>query len=614
MKFFIDELEILFPYEYIYPEQYAYMVELKKGLDAKGHCLLEMPSGTGKTITILSLIVAYMLRYPAKIAKLLYSTRTLSEIEKAAEELRVLCDYYKTNKLDTNVLGVILSARKNLCIHPSVADEPNGRVVDARCHALTAPFVRARHAEGEDVNVCSFYEKLDSLGRDTILPPNIYNLEDLKDLGTKQGICPYFLARQTLIHANVVIYSYHYLLDPKIAGIVSKDFNKNTVVVFDEAHNIDNVCIDSLSSHITSKNLDKAIEGINKLDAEITAMKERDSQRLKEEYKKMVDGLREIYRNREANAALANPIVPDQVLKITELPGSIRSAEHFIGFMKRFIMYLKLRMNSTTVVQETPIMFIKDVYQRVCINRKPLRFCTERLSSLLKTLEISEIIDFSSLVTVAQFATLVSTYVKGFMIIIEPFDEKSSTDSCVMHFSCLDASIAIKPILDYFNTVVITSGTLSPLDMYPKILNINPVIMTSLTMTLSRQCFLPMVVGRGNDQVALTSKWESREDSSVARNYGHLLLEMVKVVPDGVVCFFPSYLYMKSVVAAWYDQGIIEKILDYKLIFIETQNIVVTNHAIKCYAEAVERGKGALLLSVARGLLYLLFLSSFKFI
>lgn len=269
--------------------------------------------------------------------------------------------------------------------------------------------------------------------------------------------------------------------------------------------------------------------------------------------------------------------------------------------MKRFIMYLKLRMNSTTVVQETPIMFIKDVYQKVCINRKPLRFCTERLSSLLKTLEISEIIDFSSLITVAQFATLVSTYMKGFMIIIEPFDERSSTDSCVMHFSCLDASIAIKPILDYFNTVLITSGTLSPLDMYPKILNINPVIMTSLTMTLSRQCFLPMVVGRGNDQVALTSKWESREDSSVARNYGHLLLEMVKVVPDGVVCFFPSYLYMKSVVAAWYDQGIIEKILDYKLIFIETQNIVVTNHAIKCYAEAIERGKGALLLSVARG-------------
>jgi Rad3-related DNA helicase len=33
----------------------------KRALDAEGHCLLEMPSGTGKTISLLSLIVAYQL-------------------------------------------------------------------------------------------------------------------------------------------------------------------------------------------------------------------------------------------------------------------------------------------------------------------------------------------------------------------------------------------------------------------------------------------------------------------------------------------------------------------------------------------------------------------------
>lgn len=31
----VDGLEVLFPYEYIYPEQYAYMIELKRSLDAK---------------------------------------------------------------------------------------------------------------------------------------------------------------------------------------------------------------------------------------------------------------------------------------------------------------------------------------------------------------------------------------------------------------------------------------------------------------------------------------------------------------------------------------------------------------------------------------------------
>lgn len=41
-----------------------------------------------------------------------------------------------------------------------------------------------------------------------------------------------------ILHANVVVYSYHYLLDPKIADLVSKELARKAVVVFDEAHNI----------------------------------------------------------------------------------------------------------------------------------------------------------------------------------------------------------------------------------------------------------------------------------------------------------------------------------------------------------------------------------------
>lgn len=42
MKFQLEGLTVYFPYEYIYPEQYQYMLELKHSLDAKGHCLLEV--------------------------------------------------------------------------------------------------------------------------------------------------------------------------------------------------------------------------------------------------------------------------------------------------------------------------------------------------------------------------------------------------------------------------------------------------------------------------------------------------------------------------------------------------------------------------------------------
>lgn len=51
MRFDLDGLDVFFPYEFMYPEQYDYMLELKRSLDAKGHCLLEMPTGAIDNIT-----------------------------------------------------------------------------------------------------------------------------------------------------------------------------------------------------------------------------------------------------------------------------------------------------------------------------------------------------------------------------------------------------------------------------------------------------------------------------------------------------------------------------------------------------------------------------------
>ena len=81
MKFFIDDLEIIFPYDYIYPEQFEYMKDVYKSILKKGHCLLEMPSGTGKTISLLSLIVAFQLEKDPE-RKLVYCSRTVPEIDK----------------------------------------------------------------------------------------------------------------------------------------------------------------------------------------------------------------------------------------------------------------------------------------------------------------------------------------------------------------------------------------------------------------------------------------------------------------------------------------------------------------------------------------------------
>jgi DNA excision repair protein ERCC-2 len=106
---------------------------------------------------------------------------------------------------------------------------------------------------------------------------------------------------------NVIIYSYHYLLDPKIAERVSKELSKDCIVVFDEAHNIDNVCIESLSTDITEDSLRKATRGAQNLERKISEMKETDAEKLQSEYAKLVEGLRDADQAREEDAFMSNP-------------------------------------------------------------------------------------------------------------------------------------------------------------------------------------------------------------------------------------------------------------------------------------------------------------------
>ena len=58
------------------------------------------------------------------------------------------------------------------------------------------------------------------------------------------------------------------------------------------------------------------------------------------------------------------------------------------------------------------------------------------MTSLIRTLEIKDLIDYSSLRQIAAFATLVSTYQKGFIIILEPFaNDLDKIPNPILHFA-----------------------------------------------------------------------------------------------------------------------------------------------------------------------------------
>ncbi|CCD23262.1 TFIIH/NER complex ATP-dependent 5'-3' DNA helicase subunit RAD3 NDAI_0B02270 [Naumovozyma dairenensis CBS 421] len=604
MKFYIDDLPVLFPYPKIYPEQYHYMCDLKKTLDAGGNSILEMPSGTGKTVSLLSLTISYQMHYPEH-RKIIYCSRTMSEIEKALVELENLMAYRAKELGHVETFrGLGLTSRKNLCLHPVVSKERKGSVVDEKCRRMTNGIAKRKLEQdpNADAELCEYHENLYKMEVDEYLPNGVFSFEKLIKYCEERTICPYFVVRRMISMCNIMIYSYHYLLDPKIAERVSNEVSKDSIVIFDEAHNIDNVCIESLSLDLTNDVLRRATKGAHALEEKIDDVRKIDSQRLQDEYDKLVEGLHssDIVPEQE-EPFVETPVLSKDLLK-EAIPGNIRRAEHFVSFLKRLIEYLKTRMKVLHVISETPKSFLQHLKQLTFIDRKPLRFCSERLSLLVRTLEVNDVEDFNSLKDIATFATLISTYEDGFLLIIEPYEiENAAVPNPIMRFTCLDASIAIKPVFEKFSSVIITSGTISPLDMYPRMLNFETVLQKSYSMTLAKKSFLPMIVTKGSDQVAISSRFEIRNDPSIVRNYGSMLVEFAKITPDGMVVFFPSYLYMESIVSMWQTMGILDEVWKHKLILVETPDAQETSLALETYRKACSNGRGAILLSVARG-------------
>ena len=149
------------------------------------------------------------------------------------------------------------------------------------------------------------------------------------------------------------------------------------------------------------------------------------------------------------------------------MPGNIRRAEHFIGFMKKVVEHLKSRLQTVAgpnggVQSETPLAFLHRMMNGTSLEARPLKFAYSRLNSLLRTLQVSNLDEFNALSDVADFSTLLATYSEGiakFAIIMEPNGSIiPGANEPVIQLACLDSSLAIAPLFKRFESVIITSG------------------------------------------------------------------------------------------------------------------------------------------------------------
>ena len=117
-------------------------------------------------------------------------------------------------------------------------------------------------------------------------------------------------------------------------------------------------------------------------------MKEADQQRLNDEYRRLVEGLRESNNIPGGEDLLAAPVLPADMPE-EAVPGNIRNAQLFLRLMRTVCTYLKQRLKVSQVESESPMSFLLKMRQTLSIETRSLRFAYSRLNSLLRTLQVS---------------------------------------------------------------------------------------------------------------------------------------------------------------------------------------------------------------------------------
>ncbi len=87
-----------------------------------------------------------------------------------------------------------------------------------------------------------------------ILTKNVYDIEELTAIGKMHSQCPYYLARSKLSNVDIAVIPYHYILTSSIRKKLPLKI-ENSIVIFDEAHNLERVCEEIMSFKLSVEKL-----------------------------------------------------------------------------------------------------------------------------------------------------------------------------------------------------------------------------------------------------------------------------------------------------------------------------------------------------------------------
>ncbi|XP_029836155.3 regulator of telomere elongation helicase 1 homolog [Ixodes scapularis] len=612
----IKGVTIHFPHE-PYDVQKIYMEKMIECLQSGVNGILESPTGTGKTLSLLCSSLAWLedrkaylqlnagmhksadtsssgllshLEHlfgpcdgvvPSSLSpKIIYSSRTHSQLSQAINELKKTSYKY--------VRSVVLGSRDQLCIHPEVQRlQDNASKLRLCRHKVTT-------------RSCQFHLNYDTkMTRSEFQEQSVMDIEDLGKLGKKFACCPYYAARTLKEKADIIFLPYNYLVDPKSRKAHGVDLAGN-VVIFDEAHNIENMCEESMSFQLLSSDVALCIKEVSHV-ADLKQQKETES------------------------AFGSEGAEPDfTLLDIAKVKAILFSIE---GTMDTAVA----QASGESVTKPGNFMF--EVLNMAGVDRVNKDELLDLLDKMVSFLEVNAVGAFSpkgtglnrlstilnSLYAVeGDGSSVESIFKQKYKVHIQKDINKKKGSQDVWTVSratnkkpdwtlncwCFSPSVSMTNLLKQgIRSIILTSGTLSPLGSFASELGIPfPVQLENPHVISDKQIYVS-VLSNGCDGQLLNCTYENRSNTSYLASLGRSISNFCRVIPGGVLLFFPSYAVMKSFVEFWTSNGIMASLALVKPVVMEMQRSVDFSTLIQEYYENVDSAekKGCILMAVCRG-------------
>lgn len=143
----------------------------------------------------------------------------------------------------------MIGSRDKLCINDDLAMKSNSDEIHI-CKTL----MKNAESYDNDKPTCEYYQKIahrKSYIEDCLEPreieQSINNIEDLQKHGRFYNCSSYFMSKKVAENADIIFLPYSYLIEPTLRNEINLN---GTIVIIDEAYNVNQVCEDSSSTFI----------------------------------------------------------------------------------------------------------------------------------------------------------------------------------------------------------------------------------------------------------------------------------------------------------------------------------------------------------------------------